>query len=110
MNRYILLLDLVDEESSIKRYEAYHEKIPQAIEASIRSAGITSMEIFRFGNRLVMEMVVNDSFSFEAKNKSDQDNPDVQAWENLMNEFQQRIPGSKPNEKWVLTQRIFSLN
>jgi len=110
MNRYILILDLVDEESSIKRYEEYHEKIPQAIEESIRNAGITSMEIFRYGNRLVMEMIVNDSFSFDAKNKSDEENPAVQEWENLMNEFQQRIPGSKHNEKWVLTNRIFSLN
>ncbi len=110
MNRYILILDLVDEESSIQRYEAYHEKIPHAIEESIRNAGITSMEIFRYGNRLVMEMLVNESFSFEAKSKLDAENPAVQEWENLMNEFQQRIPGSKPNEKWVLTKRIFSLN
>ena len=110
MNRYILILDLIDEESSIKRYESYHEKIPSAIEESIRNAGITSMEIFRYGNRLVMEMLVNDSFSFDAKNKADAENPAVQLWENLMNEFQQRIPGSKPDEKWVLTKRIFSLN
>jgi hypothetical protein len=27
-----------------------------------------------------------------------------------MNQYQQRIPGSQPNEKWVLTKRIFSLN
>lgn len=110
MNKYLLILDLVDEETSIKQYEAYHEKIPQAIEDSIRSSGITSMEIYRYGNRLVMEMIVDESFSFESKSKSDGENPDVQAWENLMNNFQQRIPGSKPNEKWVLTQRIFSLN
>jgi L-rhamnose mutarotase len=110
MNRYILILDLVDEETSIKQYEAYHESIPEAIAQSIRSSGITSMEIYRYANRLVMEMITNDSFSFEDKAKADQANQVVQDWENLMNQFQQRIPGSKPNEKWVLTQRIFSLN
>jgi L-rhamnose mutarotase len=68
------------------------------------------MEIYRYANRLVMEMITNDSFSFEDKAKADQANQAVQDWENLMNQFQQRIPGSKPNEKWVLTQRIFSLN
>lgn len=110
MNRYILILDLVDEESSIKQYEAYHELIPKEIDQSIRQSGITSMEIYRYGNRLVMEMITDDSFSFEAKAKADQENEAVQAWENLMNQFQQRIPGSKPTEKWVLTKRIFSLN
>jgi L-rhamnose mutarotase len=110
MNRYILILDLVDEETSIKQYEAYHESIPKAIEQSIRGSGITSMEIYRYANRLVMEMITDDSFSFEDKAKADQTNQAVQDWENLMNQYQQRIPGSKPNEKWVLTQRIFSLN
>lgn len=110
MNRYILILDLVDEEASIKQYEAYHERIPMEIEKSIRASGITSMEIYRFANRLVMEMITDDSFSFEEKAKSDQENEAVQTWENLMNTFQQRIPGSQPTEKWVLTKRIFSLN
>jgi L-rhamnose mutarotase len=110
MNRYILILDLVDEASSIKQYEAYHESIPEAITESIRSSGITSMEIYRYSNRLVMEMITDVNFSFEDKAKADQTNQAVQDWENLMNQYQQRIPGSNPNEKWVLTQRIFSLN
>lgn len=110
MNKYLLLLDLVDEDTSIKQYEAYHEQIPFEIEQSIRTSGITNMEIYRFANRLVMEIVVEDDFSFETKALSDAANEAVQAWEKLMNQFQQRIPGSKPNEKWVLTERIFSLN
>lgn len=110
MNKHILILDLVDEATSIKQYEAYHEQIPTEIEQSIRSAGITSMEIYRYSNRLVMEMITDETFSFEAKSQADENNKAVQAWENLMNQFQQRIPGSKPTEKWVLTKRIFSLN
>jgi L-rhamnose mutarotase len=110
MHKYLLLLDLVDEETSIKQYEACHEKIPFEIEQSIRTSGIQNMEIYRYANRLVMEIVVDDHFSFESKAMSDASNEAVQAWEKLMNQFQKRIPGSKPNEKWVLTKRIFSLN
>jgi L-rhamnose mutarotase len=108
-HKYILILDLVDEEASIQQYEAYHEKIPDEIAKSITDSGIESMEIYRFGNRLVMEIIANETFSFEAKSKADQNNEAVQTWENLMNNYQQRIPGSQPNEKWVLTKRIFSL-
>jgi L-rhamnose mutarotase len=110
MNKHILILDLVDEATSIKQYEAYHEQIPTEIEKSIRSAGITSMEIYRYANRLVMEMITDETFSFEAKSQADDNNEAVQAWETLMNQFQQRIPGSKATEKWVITNRIFSLN
>ena len=108
-HKYILILDLVDEEASIQQYEAYHEQIPDEIAKSITDSGIESMEIYRFGNRLVMEIIANETFSFEAKSKADQNNEAVQAWENLMNNYQQRIPGSQPHEKWVLTKRIFSL-
>ncbi len=110
MPKHILLLDLVDELTAIQRYEDYHQQIPPEIEASIRQAGISAMEIYRYGNRLVMEMLVDDSFSFEAKQKMDFNNPAVQEWEQLMSQFQQSIPGSQPNEKWVQTKRIFSLN
>lgn len=110
MHKFILILDLVDEEASIKQYEAYHEQIPAEIEESIRASGIQNMEIYRYSNRLVMEITAYEHFSFEEKAQADAMNPSVQAWETLMNQFQQRIPGSKPNEKWVLTKRIFSLN
>ena len=110
MNKHILILDLVDEVASIKQYEAYHEKLPADIEESIRAAGITNMEIYRYSNRLVMEMTTDENFSFEAKAIADQNNVAVQVWETLMNQFQQRIPKSLPSDKWVLTNRIFSLN
>ena len=100
-HKYILILDLVDEEASIQQYEAYHEQIPDEIAKSISDSGIESMEIYRFGNRLVMEIIANETFSFEAKSKADQNNEAVQAWENLMNNYQQRIPGSQSHEKGV---------
>ena len=108
-HKYILILDLVDEEASIQQYEAYHEQIPDEIAKSISDSGIESMEIYRYSNRLVMEIIANETFSFEAKSKADQNNEAVQACENLMNNYQQRIPAAQPHEKWVLTKRIFSL-
>lgn len=110
MHKFLLILDLVDEETSIRQYENYHKQIPAEIDQSIRASGITQMEIYRYANRLVMEILADETFSFEAKSKADEENEAVQAWETLMNQFQQRIPGSKPTEKWVLTKRIFSLN
>lgn len=109
MKRYYLALDLKNDAVLIAGYEAYHKKIWPEIAQSIKEAGIEQMEIYRTGNRLFMIMEVNDEFSFEKKKASDAANPKVQEWEQLMWKYQQALPGSKPGEKWVLMEKIFSL-
>jgi L-rhamnose mutarotase len=109
MQRFILFLDLKDDPELIKEYEKYHESIPAEIEESIISSGIESMHIFRFENRLCMEIIANDTFSFAKKGEMDALNPAVQAWENLMMNYQKIIPGTPEGSKWVLTNTIFSL-
>ena len=110
LRRYCLLLDLVDNEQLIKEYEDYHVAVWPEIRESIKSAGITNMEIYRVGNRLSMLMEVDDTFSFETKSKADDANPKVQQWETLMSKFQQPLPLAKEGEKWMLMQKIFDLN
>lgn len=107
--RYCLGLDLVDDPQLIAEYEKYHEKIWPEIHDSIVDGGITDMEIYRFGNRLFMIMETGTDFSFDKKGAMDAANPKVQEWEQLMWKYQQAIPGAKPGEKWVLMNKIFSL-
>ncbi|MGN6803832.1 MAG: L-rhamnose mutarotase [Ginsengibacter sp.] len=108
--RYCLALDLKDDEKLIHEYEQYHEKVWPEIIASIKDAGITEMEIYRFANRLFMIMETDENFSFQKKNSMDNANPKVQEWEGLMWKYQQALPAAKPGEKWVLMKKIFDLN
>ena len=110
MIRYCLALDLIDDPGLINEYEVMHQNVWPEIKASIKDAGISAMEIYRFGNRLFMVMEVGDDFSFENKAAMDADNPKVQEWEKLMWKYQQAIQGSKPGEKWVMMNKIFELN
>lgn len=107
--RFCLTLDLKHDPALIAEYRKYHEKIWPEITQSIKDAGIEEMEIYLLGSRLFMIMEVNESFSFEAKALSDQENPKVQEWEKLMWKFQQPLPGAKPGEKWIRMERIFKL-
>jgi L-rhamnose mutarotase len=109
MQRFILFLDLKEDPDLIREYEKYHESIPAEIEKSILDSGIESMHIFRFENRLCMEIIANESFSFAQKGEMDTLNPAVQAWETLMSNYQQIIPGTPDGAKWVLSNSIFSL-
>lgn len=109
MKRFCLALDLKDDPALIAEYEDYHRRVWPEIIESIKQAGIESMEIYRFANRLCMIMEVNEQFSFDRKAAMDAANPKVQEWELLMWNYQQALPTTKPGEKWVLMDKIFEL-
>jgi L-rhamnose mutarotase len=111
MQRLYFALDLKDDPAAIAEYERWHrpEHIWPEVVASIRAAGVSELEIFRSGNRLVLMMEVPEDFDGAAKQAADAADPKVQAWEALMNGFQQRLPWAAPAQKWVPMQRIFSL-
>ncbi len=109
MKRYTLALDLIDDPQLIQEYVDYHQNVWPEVKESIKQSGILDMTIYRFENRLFMIMDVDNTFSFEKKNLIDQANQKVQEWEKLMWKYQKSIPGSNPNEKWVLMDKIFEL-
>lgn len=110
-NRHILICDLKDDPALIEKYKEYHapgNAWPE-ITDSITSSGITDMEIFLAGNRLVMIMTTSDDFDAAAKAAADAGSPKVQEWETLMDTFQQRLPFAVDGEKWVEAGLIFKL-
>ncbi|MFN7116409.1 MAG: L-rhamnose mutarotase [Saprospiraceae bacterium] len=109
MQRFCLTLDLKNDPNLIAEYERYHEKIPEAIEQSIRDAGITNLQIYRYDTRMFMIIEAEDDFTFAKKAEMDAANAAVQEWETLMWQFQSPLPQAKPGEKWLLMQQIFQL-
>lgn len=109
--RHCLALDLKDDAVLIERYEAWHAAgaVPPAVIRSIRDADIRDMQIWRLGTRLFMIMETGPNFSPEAKAAADLASEDVQAWERLMWDFQQSLPGAADGEKWLAMKQIFAL-
>ena len=109
MKRFCLALDLKEDTKLIAEYEDYHKKVWPEIIESIKVSGIEVLDIYRTGNRMFMIIEANEDFSFEKKSAMDATNPKVQEWENLMWKFQQALPWAKTGEKWILMDKIFSL-
>jgi L-rhamnose mutarotase len=109
VKRYCLALDLKDDPELIAEYEEYHRNVWPEVLQSITAAGILQMEIYRVNNRLIMVMETNDDFSFERKAAIDEASAKVQEWEFLMWKYQTTLPGSKPGQKWMLMEKVFSL-
>ena len=107
MKRYCYALDLKDDPSLIAAYDAHHKAVWPEIIASIGTAGIRELEIYRTANRLFMLLEAEDSYDPEVKARRDAEDPKVQEWEVLMWKYQQALPTARPGEKWVLMERIF---
>jgi L-rhamnose mutarotase len=105
--RFCLTLDLHDDPNLIAAYDTHHRAVWPEVLASIESAGITRLEIYRYHTRLCMWIEANDDFSFEKKQAMDAANPRVQAWEALMWTYQKALPGALPGQKWLLMDKIF---
>lgn len=110
MPRHCLMLDLKDDQTAISEYKRYHVKIWPEVKQSLFDAGIVEMEIYLAGTRLFMIMDVSEAFSFPAKAAADAANAKVQEWETLMAQFQQELPQSRPGQKWVVMEKVFSLD
>lgn len=110
--RLCFALDLTDDPELIERYRHWHrpDGPPPAVTRSIREAGILELEIWLTGPRLFMIMEVGPDFSAERKAATDAADPDVQAWERLMWEFQRPLPWAPPGAKWVAMDRIYALS
>ncbi len=107
--RYCLALDLKNDPHLISEYKRYHERIWPEITKSIKESGIEHMEIYHVEDRLFMMVETTNDFSFERKNDLDANNPKVREWEELMNNYQKKLPNTPDNEKWVLMEKIFDL-
>jgi L-rhamnose mutarotase len=109
--RHVLLLDLDNDPEAIAAYRAWHRPggPPAAVNRSIREAGIVAMDIWLAGDRLVMVMETGPDFDAAAKARRDADDPDVRAWEALMDRYQRRLAFAPAGVKWVEAEKIYAL-
>jgi L-rhamnose mutarotase len=109
MPRHCLTLDLKDDETAISEYKRYHVKIWPEVKQSLLDAGVVDMEIYLLGTRMFMIMDGNDTLSLSAKAAADAVNAKVQEWETIMHGFQRQLPGAKPEQYWMVMERVFRL-
>ena len=114
LRRECLAVDLKDDPAVIERYKHWHRSggPPSAVTQSLRSAGIAALDIYLIGNRLLMVIDFTPEYSAAAKAIADANNPQVQAWNALMDELQQELPLARSDlasGKWRPLEHIYSL-
>ncbi len=110
MKSYAQALDLKDDPETIEKYREYHRAVWPEVLESLRSIGISKMEIFLLGTHLFMYYEAPDDFvperDFQAYTEA---NPRAEEWNDLMMAFQARVPEAGPDDWWTPMEKVFDL-
>lgn len=107
MKTFAQALDLVDDADAIRAYEEYHRAVWPAVLAALRGIGIERMEIFRVGTRLFMYFSAPDSFDPERDFQGYTEAARCEEWDELMRQYQRRVPAASEGEWWTPMVRVF---
>jgi L-rhamnose mutarotase len=88
--RIVRLMDLNNRPDLLEAYELAHKRgnTPAAVLRAQRDYGITELEIYRAGDRLVMIMEVADDYDPAALDAQSGHSPEIAAWHQRMAELQ----------------------
>jgi len=107
LKTYAQALDLVDDPAAISAYEEYHRAVwPEVLDA-LRGIGIERMEIFRVGTRMFMYFSAPDEFDPERDFQSYTESARCQEWDELMRQYQERVPNAIEGEWWTPMPCVF---
>ena len=110
MPRFGLTLNLKDDPDIIEQYKTYHRNVWPEVLDSLREVGITQMGIYLLGNRLFMAIETVDDFDPEHDFPRHLEiHPRCREWDELMRNFQERVPEAKPDEWWATMEQVFEL-
>lgn len=105
-------MELRDNPELMAEYIRRHrpDEIWPEIPEGIRAVGITAMDIFILGARLVMILEAPDHLDLDQAFERLATLPRQQEWEDYMAIFQQAEPGASSAEKWQDMTQIFALH
>ncbi len=108
---YIQTLDLVDDPQLIDFYVDAHrsDKIWPEIVAGIKEVGITRMDIYRDGTRLVMVLEMPEDLDYDEVFAKLSTMPRQQEWEEYVGRCQVCDPKDTSSGKWHTMTKMFNL-
>ena len=108
---YVRALTLRPDSKLIAEYRHRHApgNVWPEIVAGIKSVGILEMDIYIYGNQLVMWVEVPEELDWDAAMERLATLPRQQEWEEFMAVFQDTDPHASAAAKWQPMERMFHL-
>ena len=110
MKTYAMALDLIDDPEVIEEYKEHHRHVWLEVKQGLEEIGILEMKIFLVGCRLFMFLRTEDEFDLEKDFQRYTDtSPRARMWDELMRNFQQKIPSARIGDWWAPMEEVFNL-
>lgn len=111
VKRYCQILEITDNPEMIPLYRECHgrDNAWKEIRDGIRSVGILEMELYIFGNKVVMIVETPLDFEWEAAMSKLAKLPRQAEWEAFVAKFQGCDANATSAQKWQLMERMFYL-
>ena len=109
--RFVQTLELRSSEEARMEYIKWHSKEYswKEVREGIKEVGILEMEIYIFGNTLVMIVVAPIDFDWATAMSRLATLPRQSEWEAFISQFQGCDSDATSDEKWQMMERIFYL-
>ena len=109
--RFVQTLELKSSEEARMEYIKWHSKDYswKEVREGIKEVGILEMEIYIFGNTLVMIVVAPIDFDWATAMSRLATLPRQSEWEAFISQFQGCDSDATSDEKWQMMERIFYL-
>ncbi|RZK36771.1 MAG: L-rhamnose mutarotase, partial [Hymenobacter sp.] len=109
-NNIILTANLVKDPAKQREYLRYHAtqfaQWPEVAQGFCR-ASFQQLLVFRQGRQLLLVISIPHGESLDELNpKTTENNPRVNDWNRLMQQYQEGLPGTRPGETWVFLQPV----
>lgn len=110
--RYCKILTLKNDPELIKQYKSVHgiNKPWPEVARGMKEVGIIDMEIYIYGNTLLMIMDTVDDFDHEKAMEELASKPRQKEWEEYVSRFQNTSAGASAGDKWTLMERIYEMD
>ena len=111
VKRYCQILEITDNPEMIRLYRECHsrEKSWKEIRDGIRSVGILEMELYIYGNKVVMIVETPLDFDWKTAMEKLAGLPRQAEWEAFVAQFQGCDANATSDQKWQLMERMFYL-
>ncbi len=109
MKAYAMALDLKESPDVVEEYTRHHRAVWPEVLAGLRDLGISRMKIFLHGRRLFMYIEAPDDFDLSRDFPKYMETERGKQWDELMRDFQVRVPGATPDEWWAPMEEVFDL-
>lgn len=109
MKRFVKTLYLRNNPETIAAYRKAHDEIWPEITQGIQEVGISSMDIYLYGNLAVMIMEIPDNVDEDKAMTRLASLPRQAEWEEFVSQFQECRPDDTSADKWHVMEKVFSL-